>query len=147
MKCSQDQILIDGKCLFKNISQVLKCPQNSHVNANLTSCICDEGYELVNKSCLKACPSHSSRTTFGVCACSYGFIMNSSYLCESICPTNSIYHIERQQCICNYGYQMLNGQCSQCPRGQVYDPSTAKCLAAFFSTAQENSILAICKVN
>lgn len=42
---------------------------------------------------------------------------------------------------------MINNECSQCPQGQVYDPSTSKCLAAFFSVSQQKSELSLCKVN
>lgn len=133
--------------MFKNISQVISCLPHSHPNSNLTSCDCDEGYDKFNENCLQKCPKYSSRTTFGICACNYGYIMNSSHLCESICPKNSIYHAELGQCKCNYGYQMISNECSQCPQGQVYDPSTSKCLVAFYSVSQQKSELSLCKAN
>lgn len=42
---------------------------------------------------------------------------------------------------------MVNGKCSSCPKGQVFDPTTSKCLAAFYSTVQLGTLLSVCKAN
>jgi hypothetical protein len=140
-------VLIDGGCFFRNTSQVISCPLNSHSNSDKTACLCNEGYESYKQTCLQTCPVYSSRTSYGLCACKYGYIMNSSHLCESICPENSVYNLGLDQCRCNSNYAMINGKCSQCPKGQIFDPSTSQCLAAFYNIAQDGTQLSLCKVN
>ena len=92
--CTSNQLLINKKCVNKNILVSLNCPANSSPNADHTGCRCNSGYESINNECLKLCPEHSKRTSYGICACNYGFIMNSSQLCESICPNNSVWRTD-----------------------------------------------------
>lgn len=73
--------------------------------------------------------------------------MNASQLCDSICPPNSLYRQDFQQCICNYNYQMVNGVCKQCLPGLVYDTASSKCLAGFYSRTGDNSVLSVCRAN
>jgi cysteine-rich repeat protein len=42
---------------------------------------------------------------------------------------------------------MINGLCSQCPKGQLYDSSTSKCVTAFYSTSTDSSVLSPCQPN
>ena len=84
VKCSSNQILIGGLCYSKDTN--ITCVANSHSSPDGSICLCDDGYEYFQTQCLKICPENSNRTTFGVCSCRYGYIMNSSKICESICP-------------------------------------------------------------
>ena len=111
-KCKSDQLLLGNKCINKDITKVLQCPANAHPNADLSSCICDTGYDSVGAECLAECPPNSKRTSYGLCACNYGFIMNSGRQCESICPSNSVYRVDLKICKCNANYEMINGVCS-----------------------------------
>ena len=73
--------------------------------------------------------------------------MNSAMVCESICPPNSIYRSDLKICKCNLNYEMVNGVCSECPKGQVYDPTTSSCLAAFHNMGQSSDKISLCKAN
>ena len=56
LKCSKGQVFINGGCFFRNTSQIIKCPEHAHSNANKTACQCDDGYESFKESCLELCP-------------------------------------------------------------------------------------------
>jgi cysteine-rich repeat protein len=144
--CTNKQLLINGQCVDKNILAALNCPANSAPTANRTSCRCNSGFESVNNECLPLCPPNSRRTSYGICACTYGFIMNSSQLCESICPKNSQWRTDLNECRCNYDYQMVQGVCSSCPAGQVYDPNTGSCLVVYNAVNNANDQVGVVSV-
>jgi len=72
--------------------------------------------------------------------------MNSSKLCESICPNNSTWRTDLNECRCNYNYQMVQGVCSACPTGQVYDSATGSCLVVYNAVSSQDDVVGITSV-
>lgn len=42
---------------------------------------------------------------------------------------------------------MVNGQCSQCPKGQFYNSATSTCVVAFYSKTGSTNSLSVCQQN
>ena len=40
-------MLLNGKCINKDVAKMLKCPANSHPNSDLSACTCDTGFDSV----------------------------------------------------------------------------------------------------
>ena len=93
------QVLYEGQC-----HNPLTCPPNSYFNPLTYSCLCNQGYRLVNNNCLSITCGPNSHNLNGICICNPGYYMINGQ-CKS-CGNNEIFN--GIECICLNGYSRNN---------------------------------------
>lgn len=86
------------------------------------------GYPLsYGDSCYASCPQ-GTQLRSGTCVpidCSNGYQLNANMECVPVCGPNRYY--SGKSCTCVQGYNMINGECAQCPPGTYYNYMVMRC--------------------
>ena len=70
-KCiNPNQVLYEGKC-----HNPLTCPPNSYFNPITFSCLCNQGYRLINNNCVSINCGPNSHNLNGICICNTGYYL------------------------------------------------------------------------
>ena len=70
-KCiNPNQIIYEGQC-----QNPLTCPPNSYFHPLTYSCLCKDGYRLINNNCVSINCGPNSHNINGICICNPGFYM------------------------------------------------------------------------
>lgn len=121
--CNTGFILSNNQCQKVTVSTPT-CPAFSAFNG--LQCVCVAGYFPIVQGSCSQCPSGQSwngNACSSSSGCTYGFVLNTvSNQCEpsgASCGSYATYN--GATCVCQSGYNMINGQCVQCSTGTVFD--------------------------
>jgi hypothetical protein len=88
---------------------------------------CTNYYYSYNGGCYNQCPSGTIQSG-SICVpmvCGGKFMKNNRGQCIPSCGMNQFFN--GKTCICNANYNMINGACSNCPMGTVYNFVSSRC--------------------
>lgn len=106
---------------------------------SFVSCGTCTGYPYpYQNSCYTNCPS-GTILSGGYCVpitCGNGYQLNDQHVCVPQCGANQ--HFTGKSCTCIQGYNLINGQCSQCPQGTYFNYIELRCEPLCGNNAQYN---------
>lgn len=120
-------------------SRAISSIKVTYLVISFISCGSCVGYPYpYNNNCYAQCPA-GTQLSSGLCvpiSCSNGYELNQNSVCVPKCQSNQ--YFSGKSCSCNHGYNMINGQCSQCPAGTYFNYVALRCDPTCGSNSQYN---------